>query len=169
MAPALACSRPNLERGAGSMLACQRNCEAAMTIYSRGLPLFVTIVTGFLLLTSLAIAQGSGTPTAPDIAAQLPRDLTPWGMFLSADIVVKAVMMGLVFASVVTWTICFAKVSELIAARRRLRTSIQELSEVRSLADRALASKKGNEAVRALIQAVETELHLSSDALDPVG
>ena len=81
-----------------------------MKIYSRGLPLFVTIVAGLLLPTTLATAQGSGTPTAPDIAAQLPRDLTPWGMFLSADIVVKAVMMGLVFASVVTWTICFAKV-----------------------------------------------------------
>jgi len=140
-----------------------------MKIYSRGLPLFVTIVAGLLLPTTLAIAQGSGTPTAPDIAAQLPRDLTPWGMFLSADIVVKAVMMGLVFASVVTWTICFAKVTELIAARRRLRTSIRELSEVRSLADWAPTSKKGNEAVRALIQAARIELHLSSDAREPVG
>ena len=140
-----------------------------MKTYSWSLPLSVAIVAGLLVPTTLAIAQGSGTLAVPDIAAQLPRDLTPWGMFLSADIVVKAVMMGLVFASIVTWTIWFAKVSELIAARRRLRTSIQELSEVRSLADRALASKKGNEAVRALIQAVETELHLSSDALDPVG
>jgi biopolymer transport protein ExbB len=142
-----------------------------MTIYSysRGLPLFVTIVAALLLPTSLAIAQGSGTPIAPDIAAQLPRDLTPWGMFLSADIVVKAVMMGLVFASIVTWTIWFAKVTELIAARRRLRTSIRELREVRSLADWASTSQKGDEAVRVLIQAAETELHLSSDAFDPVG
>jgi len=140
-----------------------------MKIYSRSLRLFGTIVAGLLLPTTLAIAQGSGTPTASDIAAQLPRDLTPWGMFLSADIVVKAVMMGLVFASVVTWTILFAKVTELIAARRRLRKSIRELSEVRSLADWVPTSKKGNEVVRAFMQAAETELHLSADARDPVG
>ena len=49
---------------------------------------------------------------------KLPRDLSPWGMFMAADIVVKAVMVGLAFASVLTWTIWFAKVIELIAARR---------------------------------------------------
>jgi hypothetical protein len=33
-----------------------------------------------------------------------PRDLSPWGMFMQADIVVKAVMIGLALASLVTWT-----------------------------------------------------------------
>ena len=60
-------------------------------------------------------------PTTP-IALTLPRDLSPWGMFLAADVVVKAVMVGLVFASVLTWTIWFAKAFELLAARRRLRS-----------------------------------------------
>jgi biopolymer transport protein ExbB len=36
-------------------------------------------------------------------SAALPRDLTQWGMFMSADNVVKAVLIGLAFASVVTW------------------------------------------------------------------
>ena len=31
----------------------------------------------------------------------VPHDLSPWAMFLAADIVVKAVMSGLVFASFV--------------------------------------------------------------------
>src|SRR3546814_1052168 len=31
--------------------------------------------------------------------AQLPHNLSPWGMFVSADMVVKAVMIGLVIAS----------------------------------------------------------------------
>ena len=35
----------------------------------------------------------------------LPRNLSPWGMFLNADIVVKVVMVGLAFASLVTWTV----------------------------------------------------------------
>ncbi len=60
------------------------------------------------------------TPAAPsqplpDISLKLPHDLSPWGMFLSADIVVKAVMIGLAFASVLTWTIWLAKAIELMA------------------------------------------------------
>ncbi|VTR54319.1 Biopolymer transport protein exbB [Serratia fonticola] len=36
-------------------------------------------------------------------------DLSVWGMYQHADIVVKIVMIGLVLASIVTWTILFAK------------------------------------------------------------
>ncbi|TIM69911.1 MAG: tonB-system energizer ExbB, partial [Mesorhizobium sp.] len=43
------------------------------------------------------------------IALTLPHDLSPWGMFMNADIVVKAVMVGLALASLVTWTIWLAK------------------------------------------------------------
>ena len=69
-----------------------------------------------------ALAEPNAVAAPPTaIALTLPRDLSPWGMFLAADIVVKAVMVGLVFASVLTWTIWFAKAFELLAARRRLR------------------------------------------------
>src|SRR4051812_48598350 len=44
----------------------------------------------------------------PPRAGILPVNLSPWGMFLAADIVVKAVMVGLAFASVVTWTVWLA-------------------------------------------------------------
>src|SRR5215472_8177617 len=50
-------------------------------------------------------AAPSTPPTAGTAAAVLPRDLTPYGMFMSADIVVKLVMLGLIFASILTWTI----------------------------------------------------------------
>ena len=103
------------------------------------------------------------------MAVKLPRDLTPWGMFLAADVVVKAVMIGLVFASVVTWTIWFAKVTELIAARRRLRTTIKMLSEGRSLADCATVPTNRDEANSPLVRAAMMELRLSADALDPTG
>src|SRR6266478_1616081 len=49
----------------------------------------------------------------PAASAVLPRDLTPYRMFMSADIVVNAVMLGLLFASVLTWTIWLAKNLEL--------------------------------------------------------
>jgi biopolymer transport protein ExbB len=61
----------------------------------------------------------------PSIAAQLPHDLSPWGMFMAADWVVKAVMIGLAFASVVTWTVWLAKTMELAVAKRRLRRALK--------------------------------------------
>src|SRR5262247_4248822 len=80
---------------------------------------------------TLAFAQG--TPEAlPTISAvgssDLPRDLSPWGMFLSADPLVKAVLLGLAFASVVTWTVWLAKTIELLAANRRVRRGLAALA-----------------------------------------
>ncbi len=48
--------------------------------------------------------------------AALPHDLSPWSMFQTADSVVKAVIIGLAIASVVTWTVWLAKAIELIDA-----------------------------------------------------
>jgi biopolymer transport protein ExbB len=122
---------------------------------------------------NLAFAQAPPPPAIPaqarDILLNLPRDLSPWGMFLAADIVVKAVMIGLIFASVLTWTIWFAKIVELMAARQRLRATIAMLSEVRSFADCIKQLSKGDDAVGALIRAAATELSLSGDALNPAG
>ena len=75
----------------------------------------------------------------------VPHDLSPWSMFLSADIIVKAVMIGLAFASLITWTIFIAKMIELAVARRKLRTALRKIAESRSLAEAqfALGSKTG--------------------------
>lgn len=51
----------------------------------------------------------------------LPHDLTPLGMFMAADIVVKAVMTGLLAASLVTWVVLVGKVLELSALGRGAR------------------------------------------------
>ena len=45
-------------------------------------------------------------------------------MFVHADMVVQAVMIGLAFASLVTWSVWLAKSLELRAARRRLRADL---------------------------------------------
>jgi biopolymer transport protein ExbB/TolQ len=50
-----------------------------------------------------------------------PAHLTPWNMFHSADIVVKSVIVLLLLASVITWTILLAKWLELALANRGLR------------------------------------------------
>jgi len=61
-------------------------------------------------------------PTALNSMTPGLRELSPWSMFLSADIVVKAVMIGLAFASLVTWTAFIAKTIELALVKRKLRT-----------------------------------------------
>ena len=88
----------------------------------------------------------AATAPAPQPApGPLPHDLSPWGMFMAADIVVKAVMIGLAFASVVTWTIWLAKSLELAAAKTRSRRGVRQLEEARDLDDaaRAIAGKHG--------------------------
>jgi TonB family protein len=55
--------------------------------------------------------------------AALPRALSPWGMYASADIVVKIVMAGLAAVSVATSAVWLAKTIEIAGATRRLPVS----------------------------------------------
>jgi biopolymer transport protein ExbB len=86
----------------------------------------------------------SGSRSLKAEAAAL-RELSPWSMFLSADILVKAVMIGLAFASLVTWTIFIAKMIELSVAQRKLKTALNKIGDSRSLAEAqfALGAKRG--------------------------
>jgi biopolymer transport protein ExbB len=102
-------------------------------------------------------------------AMHLPRDLSPWSMFASADIVVKAVMIGLAFASVVTWTVWLAKSIELLATRRRVRAALDAIGEERSLAAATarLGARRG--IVASFLAAAAQELQLSSDVVQREG
>ena len=81
------------------------------------------------------------TANAPIAAALLPSDLSPWGMFLSADVFVKAVMVTLAFASFVTWTVALAKAIELMVAARKLTNQIGVLKQASTIADVVSAFK----------------------------
>jgi len=108
-------------------------------------------------------------PVAPTLAlpakspGSLPHELSPWGMFLSADIVVKAVMSLLALASLATWTIWIAKTFELSAAIRRVRRDRAALAEERSLSAAAARFQSKSGVVAGLIANALTELKLSSD------
>jgi biopolymer transport protein ExbB len=95
--------------------------------------------------------------------------LTPLGMFMSADIIVKAVMLGLIFASVLTWTIWLAKSLELWSARRRLRRAQRALTAAQSFAEGAPAARAASRHVARLLDAVETEFRRSPDLRDTDG
>ncbi|MGH6817610.1 MAG: tonB-system energizer ExbB [Methylovirgula sp.] len=101
--------------------------------------------------------------TAPIPARLLPHNLSPWGMFLEADIVVKVVMIGLVLASLVTWTICLAKSIELFAAKRRAIRQLKILASAASLnaARKELGASKG--AIVRMVEAAAAEVDRSGD------
>ena len=105
------------------------------------------------------------TANAPIAAALLPSDLSPWGMFLSADVFVKAVMVGLAFASFVTWTVALAKGIELALAARNLTSQIGALARASTIADVARAFKGQGELEAAALEAqLEMEASANLDA-----
>ena len=99
-----------------------------------------------------------GAALAATDDALLPRNLSPWGMFVNADIVVQAVMVGLAFASLVTWTIWLAKTIEV-----RRKTAIAEAAPAparnRHRAGRRSNRRRrdGDDAVAQIIQSAARE------------
>jgi len=104
-------------------------------------------------------------PQSATTNARVPRELSPWSMFMSADILVKAVMVSLAFASLVTWTILLAKTLQLFAARRRVNRDLATLAKSRSLAEAQLALGQQRGVVATLLATAINEVRLSSDAL----
>ncbi|MBX9711638.1 MAG: tonB-system energizer ExbB [Xanthobacteraceae bacterium] len=117
--------------------------------------------------TTLGTTDGTGRAlksTLPSV-----HDLSPWSMFLSADIIVKAVMIGLAFASLVTWTVCFAKGREQFAAQRRLSGALASIAESRSLAEARVALGARRSVLADFIAAAAREVKLSSGVASEAG
>jgi len=111
--------------------------------------------------TSSASASPEGAARALKSTMPGMRELSPWSMFMSADIVVKGVIVGLVFASLATWTIAIAKLIELAALRRRLRQALRKIGEARSLAEAQLAIGGKDGVLASLLNAAMREARLS--------
>src|ERR1700724_4460704 len=90
------------------------------------------------------------------------HELSPWSMFLSADILVKAVMIGLAFASLVTWTIFIAKIIELSVIRRKLRAALGKIGDARSLAEAQFALGAKDSVLSSLLAAAMREARLAA-------
>ncbi|WP_103172386.1 tonB-system energizer ExbB [Paracoccus sp. SY] len=107
------------------------------------------------------------TPPARD--PNLPHDLSPMGMFWAADIVVKAVMIGLAFASVVTWTVLVVKALELWGASATAQKGIRRIQQAASLDAAVAASGSRRDAVSRMIRSAAEEYRRSKPALDVAG
>ncbi|MDH4562982.1 tonB-system energizer ExbB [Pseudomonas sp. BN411] len=135
-----------------------------------------------------AVAPANGAAPAAETAAQDPNalpadplaaeqegeqmlahDLSPWGMYQNADIVVKAVMIGLALASVLTWTVWIAKGFELTSAKRRLRRELATLKSARTLNDAGEKVSNGNCVSHLLVQDAQEEMKLSTNTREKEG
>jgi biopolymer transport protein ExbB len=132
---------------------------------------------------SAALPQAAA-PAAPSDAAATPaereakllkaataelKELSPWTMFKSADVVVKAVMIGLAFASLVTWTIFIAKMIELSVIQRKLRSALAKIVDARSLAEAQFALGAKGSVLASFLAAAMREARLSAGISSDAG
>jgi biopolymer transport protein ExbB len=108
-----------------------------------------------------SIAAADAARSVKSTAVAL-RELSPWSMFQSADILVKAVMVGLAFASLLTWTIFIAKMIELSVVQRKLRAALSKISDARSLAEAQFALGSKDSVLSSLLAAAMREARLSA-------
>lgn len=120
----------------------------------------------FRATLSGSIASIAMPAFAQPMVGTLPEDLTAWGMFMSADWIVKAVMIGLAVASVVTWTVLVAKSLELRKVTAAQREALAKIEAARSLAEAQQGVDRAAVVSAALLSATTTELRQSADALD---
>jgi len=106
-------------------------------------------------------AEGNNARAVKAAVATL-HELSPWSMFMSADVVVKAVMIGLAFASLVTWTVFIAKMIELSVVQAKLRGALRKVGDARSLSEAQFALGSKESVLSALLKAAMGEARLSA-------
>ncbi len=114
---------------------------------------------------SLATAeeQASGSPQQ---RTDIPHNLSPWGMFMAADWVVKGVMIGLAFASLITWTVWVAKTIELAGARIRAGSTLKIVHKAKTLSEATDAVEKKGGPAALMLRMATHEMHLSDAVVD---
>ncbi len=103
--------------------------------------------------TEPAQAAGADAPQSleADNSLGMAHDLSPWGMYKNADIIVKIVMIGLAIASIITWTIWIAEGFELLGAKRRLRGEIAALKKATTLKEASVTAAKAGTLANLLV------------------
>ncbi|WLH06943.1 tonB-system energizer ExbB [Pseudomonas lurida] len=116
-----------------------------------------------------AAADDTGVVLEGDNTLGMAHDLSPWGMYQNADVVVKAVMIGLAIASIITWTIWIAKGFELLGAKRRLRNEIVHLKKATTLKEASESATKKGTLANTLVHDALEEMRLSANAREKEG
>jgi biopolymer transport protein ExbB len=114
---------------------------------------------------SVDLMNGSGDSGS---AANLPA-LSAWSMFVAADPLVKAVMVSLGFASLLTWTIFLAKTVQLGLVRRRLKRLLAQASSAATLPEAQLAVGRSSSVLAAMLATAIAEVQMSSGISEASG
>lgn len=118
----------------------------------------------------LAPSGGMTGSAGAAVAPALPsHDLSPMGMYEQAHWVVKAVMLSLLAASFLSWTVLLYKSVEMTFARRRLRRSHRLLHAATGLAEAGQTLARRRDPVAVMVRAVAEELDRSAPALPQAG
>jgi biopolymer transport protein ExbB len=125
----------------------------------------VATVAVLLILASPVRAQGALPSAGSSALGSGTVDLTVPGLIRDTDTMVRTVLVLLLLASILTWTVWVAKNIELSRARRRLAADVRILTDADSL--HALP-ELSSEAGRSIIWAVRAEMARSGDLRQPV-
>ncbi|NSX84055.1 tonB-system energizer ExbB [Agrobacterium tumefaciens] len=108
----------------------------------------------------------STEPASAEHRADIPHNLSPWGMFMAADWVVKGVMIGLAFASLVTWTVWVAKSIELAGARVRAGSTLKVIRRAKTLTEATEAVEKRGGPAALMLRMATHEMQLSDAVVE---
>ncbi|MGV1987606.1 tonB-system energizer ExbB [Agrobacterium sp. 22-221-1] len=108
----------------------------------------------------------STEPASAEHRADIPHNLSPWGMFMAADWVVKGVMIGLAFASLVTWTVWVAKSIELAGARVRAGSTLKVIRRAKTLTEATEAVEKKGGPAALMLRMATHEMQLSDAVVE---
>src|SRR4051794_13930826 len=131
----------------------RRQCQGCMAAFAT------------MVLASTAVAAQTDPPDSVKMSASLlPKDLSVSAMFQNADIVVQAVLIGLLAASVVTWTILFGKGFSIVMAQRSVRRALADAETEHTLAalQLRLRGRPLGDVQRTMAEATNTEMQLSA-------
>ncbi|MCZ4429179.1 tonB-system energizer ExbB [Agrobacterium sp. SOY23] len=116
--------------------------------------------------TSTPVEPVSAEPASAARRADIPHNLSPWGMFMAADWVVKGVMIGLAFASLVTWTVWVAKSIELAGARVRAGATLKVIRRAKTLTEATEAVEKKGGPAALMLRMATHEMQLSDAVVE---
>lgn len=137
------------------------NPSFAKPLFAKPLLAAIFVFAVSALLTQSLFAEDAA-PASGITRAELPQDLSVWAMFAHADTIVKAVMLGLAFASLVTWTVWIAKSLELRRARAILRHGLRALGESARFAQARERLADDDGPVAQLIRTADAEIGYSA-------
>nr|WP_191856527.1 tonB-system energizer ExbB [Agrobacterium tumefaciens] len=115
---------------------------------------------------STPVEPVSAEPASAEHRADIPHNLSPWGMFMAADWVVKGVMIGLAFASLVTWTVWVAKSIELAGARVRAGSTLKVIRRAKTLNEATEAVEKKGGPAALMLRMATHEMQLSDAVVE---